>query len=85
MDNFARTQMGRKFFENDMTKLIKVLERIANQMELQNVREDKKFKLEEKVLRRQMKELNENAATKGGYCVPGTTNSELNESEKDNK
>ncbi len=74
MDNFARTQMGRKFFETDVNKLIKVLERIANQMELQNVREDKKFKLEEKLLRKQMKELNENFAAKGS----GTTSNELN-------
>lgn len=65
MDNFARTQMGRKFFENDMTKLIKVLERIANQMETQNIREEKKFKLEEKLLRKQMKSLNENFTEKG--------------------
>jgi hypothetical protein len=74
MDNFARTQMGRKFFETDVNKLIKVLERIANQMELQNVREDKKFKLEEKLLKRQMKELNENFSAKGS----GTTYNESN-------
>jgi hypothetical protein len=74
MDNFARTQMGRKFFETDVNKLIKVLDRIANQMELQNVREEKKFKLEEKLLRRQMKELNENFTTKGS----GTTSTESN-------
>ena len=73
MDNFARTQMGKKFFETDVNKLIKVLERIANQMELQNVREDKKFKLEEKLFRKQMKELNENFTSKGG-----TTSNELN-------
>lgn len=74
MDNFARTQLGRKFFETDVNKLIKVLERIATQMELQNVREDKKFKLEEKLFKRQMKELNENFTSKGS----GTTSTESN-------
>lgn len=68
MDNFARTQMGRKFFESDVNKLIKVLERIANQMEIQNVREDKKFKLEEKLIRKQMKDLNENHSAKGSIA-----------------
>lgn len=74
MDNFVRTQLGRKFFETDVNKLIKVLERIATQMELQNVREDKKFKLEEKLFKRQMKELNENFTSKGS----GTTFTESN-------
>jgi hypothetical protein len=73
MDNFARTQMGRKFFESDVNKLIKVLERIANQMETQNVREEKKFKLEEKLIRKQMKDLNENYSAKGS-----TASNELN-------
>jgi hypothetical protein len=59
MDNFFRTQMGKKLVESDVPKLVKVLERIAEQMETANLRENKKFLLEEKLMKRQMKELNE--------------------------
>jgi hypothetical protein len=64
MDNFFRTQMGKKLVESDVPKLVKVLERIADQMETANIRENKKFLLEEKLMKRQMKELNENLASK---------------------
>jgi hypothetical protein len=42
MDNFFRTQMGKKLVESDVPKLVKVLERIADQMETANIRENKK-------------------------------------------
>lgn len=59
MSDFYRTMMGRKFYEKDLPSLISVLEKVANQMEIKNIREEKKFKLEEKVMKLQMKELNE--------------------------
>ena len=46
MAEFYRTVMGRKFYEKDLPSLTLALERIAKQMELQNIREEKKFKLE---------------------------------------
>jgi hypothetical protein len=59
MENFFRTQMGRKLLETDVPKLVKILEKIAEQMETANIRENKKFLLQEKLMKRQMKDINE--------------------------
>lgn len=61
MVEFHRTIAGRKFYEKDLPSLTKALEKVANQMEIQNVREEKKFKLEEKLMKKQMKSLNESS------------------------
>ena len=76
MDNFFRTQMGRKLIETDVPKLVKVLERIAEQMETANIRESKKFLLEEKLMRRQIRELNERTDE---VSPPQPPSKELNE------
>ena len=59
MENFFRTQMGRKLIEGDVPKLVKVLERIADQLETANIRENKKFVLNEKLSKLKIKEINE--------------------------
>lgn len=59
MNEFYRTPIGRKFYEFDVPSLISALEKIANKMDESNKLEEKKFALEEKLLRRQLKELNE--------------------------
>ena len=59
MSDFFRTSMGRKFYEADIPKLTTVLERIANQMEIANKLEEKKFKLNEKLAKLQIKDINE--------------------------
>jgi|TARA_R110002060_G_scaffold381_3_gene922 hypothetical protein len=48
--------MGRKFYDGDVPQLVKVLERIANQMEKQNILEEKKFRLEEKLQKLSLRE-----------------------------
>jgi|TARA_R100000734_G_C3317584_1_gene110861 hypothetical protein len=59
MDQFFRTGMGRKFYEADVPKLVSVLERIATQMEKSNTLEEKRFRLDEKLRKLQIKNLNE--------------------------
>jgi hypothetical protein len=59
MSEFFRTSMGRKYYESDIPKLTKVLERIADQMELSNKIEEKKFRLDEKIKKLQIKDINE--------------------------
>ncbi len=61
MNDFHKTPMGRKFYETDLPKLVSVLEKIANKMEESNKLDEKRFKLEEKLMRRQLKELNESS------------------------
>jgi len=56
MSEFFRSQMGRKFYDTDVPRLVKVLERIAMQMEKQNILEEKKFKLEEKLQKLSLRE-----------------------------
>jgi len=64
MSDFFRTVMGRKFYEADVPKLTNALERIANQMEIANKLEEKKMLLNEKLVKLQMKEINENRSSK---------------------
>jgi hypothetical protein len=63
MNDFHRTPMGRKFYESDLPRLIEVLERLGKHMEQSNQLQEKKFKLEEKLTRLQIKNLNESSKT----------------------
>lgn len=65
MSEFYRTPSGRKFYESDIPQLISVLEKIALRIDESNKLEEKKFKLEEKLIRRQLKELNESLPKNG--------------------
>jgi len=60
MSEFFRTQMGRKLLDGDLPKLVNVLERIAIQMEKKNTLEEKRFRLDEKLRKLQIKEANLN-------------------------
>ena len=59
MNEFYKTAMGRKFYETDVPKLINVLEKIASKLDESNRLEEKRFKLEEKLLRGQIKDVSE--------------------------
>jgi|TARA_B100000497_G_C7613642_1_gene368523 hypothetical protein len=60
MSEFLRTGMGRKLLEKDIPKLTSVLERIANQLEIANKLDERKFALEEKLHKIAIKEANQN-------------------------
>jgi|TARA_R100000093_G_scaffold69794_1_gene42237 DNA repair ATPase RecN len=56
--------MGHKFYEADIPKLTSVLEKIASQLESLNEREEKKWKLDERLKRVELKDkLNEGCGT----------------------
>lgn len=61
MKDFYRTGAGRKFFDSDLPKLITALEKVSLQLEKSNVLEEKKFRLDEKIKKLQIKDLNEKA------------------------
>ena len=56
MSEFFRTQMGRKFYDADIPQLVKVLEKIASQMDKKNKLEEKRFVLEEKLQKLSIRE-----------------------------
>ena len=56
MSEFFRTAMGRKFYDADMPQLVKVLEKIATQMENKNKVEEKRFVLEERIQKLSIRE-----------------------------
>ena len=58
MSEFLRTGIGRKLLEKDIPKLTSVLERIANQLEIANKLDEKKFILEERIQKIAIKEAN---------------------------
>ena len=61
MSEFYKTSMGHKFYEADVPRLSRALEKIAGLLESLNEREDKKWKLDEKLKRAELKQiLNEN-------------------------
>lgn len=60
MSEFFRTAMGRKLIDGDIPNLVKVLERIAIQMEKSNKLEEKRFVLEERIQKITIKESNKN-------------------------
>tara|TARA_R100001163_G_C5047304_1_gene184490 strand:+ start:1217 stop:1402 length:186 start_codon:yes stop_codon:yes gene_type:complete len=61
MSEFFRTQMGRKFYDADIPQLVKVLERIATQMEKKNKLDEKKWLLEEKLHKLSLREAKNNS------------------------
>lgn len=63
MNDFYRTAAGRKFYESDMPNLISALEKIATKMEESNKLNEKKFKLEERLMKIQLRSLNESLIT----------------------
>lgn len=65
MSEFYRTPVGRKFYESDMPQLITALEKIALRMDEANKLGERKFKLEEKLIKKQLKELNESLLKSG--------------------
>jgi hypothetical protein len=48
--------MGRKFYDADIPQLVKVLEKIASQMDKKNKLEEKRFVLEEKLQKLSIRE-----------------------------
>jgi len=60
MSEFLRTGIGRKLLEKDIPKLTSVLERIANQLEIANKLDEKKFVLEERIHKIAIKEASQN-------------------------
>lgn len=65
MNDFHKTVMGQKFYTADLPRLITVLEKIATKMDESNKLEEKRFKLEEKLMKHQLKELNESTSEQG--------------------
>jgi hypothetical protein len=55
MSDFYRSAAFKKFIESDMPKIADALVRISKQLEMVNEREQRKFKLEEKLLMAQIK------------------------------
>jgi len=68
MSDFYRSVAFKKFIESDMPKMAQALAKISKQLELVNEREQRRFKLEEKLLMTQIKvetqKLNEQNKTK---------------------
>ena len=60
MQEFHKTGRGQKFYDNDLPKLVKALEKIGGLLESLNEREDRKWRLDEKLqkieLKKQMNE-----------------------------
>ena len=59
MPEFHRTHRGTKFYDKDLPQLVKALEKIGGLLEQLNEREDRKFKLDEKLKRMEIREQNE--------------------------
>lgn len=55
MSDFYRSAAFKKFIENDMPKMAQALAKISKQLEMVNEREQRRFKLEEKLLMTQIK------------------------------
>ena len=66
MPEFFKTRMGHKFYEADIPRLTVALEKIGHLLETLNEREDKKWKLEERLKKLEIKDkLNETNGTQG--------------------
>jgi len=67
MSDFYRSASFKKFIEGDMPKIAEALVRISKQLELLNEREERRFKLDEKLavakIKSQIKEINESKRT----------------------
>ena len=67
MSDFYRSASFKKFIEGDMPKIAEALVRISKQLELLNEREERRFKLDERLtitkIKSQVKEINESKRT----------------------
>ncbi len=67
MSDFYRSASFKKFIEGDMPKIAEALVRISKQLELLNEREERRFKLDERLaitkIKSQIKEMNESKGT----------------------
>ncbi len=64
MGEFFKTVMGRKFYDADVPRLTTALEKIATQLERANALQEKKFKLDERLTKLQIREANESRSSK---------------------
>ena len=64
MSDFNKSRRGIDFYDKHIPQLIKVLDRIANQLEESNRLEERRLRLDEKLKTSQLKELNQNHADK---------------------
>ena len=58
MTEFHRTARGQKFYDKDLPQLVKALSRVGDLLEKLNEREDRKFRLDEKLKRMEIREQN---------------------------
>jgi hypothetical protein len=79
MNDFYRTPAGRKFYDADMPRLISALEKIALKMDESNKLDERKFKLEEKLMKQQLKEVNESLKESSGVNPRQHTGSYVSE------
>tara|TARA_B100000780_G_scaffold245784_1_gene189992 strand:+ start:258 stop:503 length:246 start_codon:yes stop_codon:yes gene_type:complete len=70
MSEFFRTAMGRKLIDGDIPNLVKVLERIAIQMEKSNKLEERKFVLEERIQKLTIKESSKHSSLQAPDLKP---------------
>lgn len=60
MSEFFKTRMGRKFYDTDVPRLSVILEKIATQLQSLNEREEKRWRLDERLKKVELKnKLNE--------------------------
>lgn len=64
MRDFLRTIAGRKFIEGDIPRIASALEKIAAQLEQENIRENKRFLFEQKMAKKNFNLLNEDKDSK---------------------
>jgi hypothetical protein len=57
MKDFDKTQIGRKFYEADIPRLILALENIAKKIDSFNKIQEKKSKLEERLTKQKIKNI----------------------------
>jgi hypothetical protein len=65
MNDFQKTPIGRKFYESDIPRLILALEKIATKLDESNKLEERRFKLEEKLIRSKIKNISEKLSIRG--------------------
>ncbi len=65
MNDFQKTPIGRKFYESDIPRLILALEKIATKLDESNKLEERRFKLEEKLIRSKIKNVSEKLSIRG--------------------
>lgn len=59
MKDFYRTSAGRRFFESDVPALVEALQKISTQLEKANELAEKKKRVDERLKKLQIKNVNE--------------------------